>query len=68
MIVVVTSIRNPFFSFLVVAQIFKKNRNPGIFRPKKKQCYQGKDIVFRFIIEYNSSLRDFGPSFIRGIS
>jgi hypothetical protein len=23
-------------------------------------CYQGKDIVFRFIIEY-SSLRDFGP-------
>jgi len=23
-------------------------------------AYQGKDIVFRFIIEYNS-LRDFGP-------
>jgi hypothetical protein len=23
-------------------------------------AYQGKDIVFRFIIEYNSSLRDFG--------
>jgi len=22
---------------------------------------QGKDIVFRFIIEYSSSLRDFGP-------
>jgi len=22
--------------------------------------YQGKDIVFRFIVEYNSSLRDFG--------
>jgi hypothetical protein len=22
---------------------------------------QGKDIVFRFIIEYNSSLMDFGP-------
>ncbi len=26
-------------------------------------AYQGKDIVFRFIIEY-SSLRDFGPSVI----
>jgi hypothetical protein len=25
-------------------------------------AYQGKkDIVFRFVIEYNSSLRDFGP-------
>jgi len=25
-------------------------------------AYQGKkDIVFRFIIEYSSSLRDFGP-------
>jgi hypothetical protein len=24
-------------------------------------AYQVKDIVFRFIIEYNSSLRDFGP-------
>jgi hypothetical protein len=24
-------------------------------------AYQGKDIVFRFIIEYYSSLRDFGP-------
>jgi hypothetical protein len=24
-------------------------------------AYQGKDIVFRFIIEYNSSLMDFGP-------
>jgi hypothetical protein len=23
--------------------------------------YPGKDIVFRFIIQYNSSLRDFGP-------
>jgi hypothetical protein len=23
--------------------------------------YEGKDIVFRFIIEYYSSLRDFGP-------
>jgi len=23
-------------------------------------AYQGKDIVFTFIIEYNSSLRDFG--------
>ncbi len=23
--------------------------------------YPGKDIVFRFIIEYYSSLRDFGP-------
>jgi hypothetical protein len=23
--------------------------------------YQGKDIVFRFIIEYYSSLMDFGP-------
>jgi hypothetical protein len=22
---------------------------------------QGKDIVFRFILEYSSSLRDFGP-------
>jgi hypothetical protein len=25
------------------------------------QAYQGKDIVFTFIIEYYSSLRDFGP-------
>jgi len=25
------------------------------------QAYQGKDIVFRFIIEYYSSLRDFWP-------
>jgi hypothetical protein len=24
-------------------------------------AYQGKDIVFRFIIEYSSTLRDFGP-------
>jgi len=24
-------------------------------------AYQGKDIVFTFIIEYNSSLRDFDP-------
>jgi hypothetical protein len=24
-------------------------------------AYQGKDIVFRFIIEYSSSLMDFGP-------
>jgi hypothetical protein len=24
-------------------------------------AYQGKDIVFRFIIEYGGSLRDFGP-------
>jgi hypothetical protein len=24
-------------------------------------AYQGKDVVFRFIIECNSSLRDFGP-------
>jgi hypothetical protein len=24
-------------------------------------AYQGKDIVFRFIIEYISRLRDFGP-------
>jgi hypothetical protein len=23
-------------------------------------AYQGKDMVFRFTIEYNSSLRDFG--------
>jgi hypothetical protein len=23
--------------------------------------YQGKDIMFQFIIEYSSSLRDFGP-------
>jgi hypothetical protein len=23
-------------------------------------AYQGKDIVFRFVIEYSSSLRDFG--------
>jgi hypothetical protein len=28
--------------------------------------YQGKDIVFRFIIEY-SSLRDFGPQVIIGL-
>jgi hypothetical protein len=28
--------------------------------------YQGKDIVFRFIIEY-SSLRDFGPLVIIGL-
>ncbi len=27
---------------------------------KKSLAYQGKDIVFRFIIEYNS-LRDFCP-------
>jgi hypothetical protein len=26
-------------------------------------AYQGKDIVFRFIIEY-SSLRDFGPYYV----
>jgi len=26
-------------------------------------AYQGKDIVFRFIIEYNS-LRDFGPEVV----
>ncbi len=24
-------------------------------------AYQGKDIVFRFILEYSSSLWDFGP-------
>jgi hypothetical protein len=24
-------------------------------------AYQGKDIVFRFIIEYSSLIRDFGP-------
>jgi hypothetical protein len=24
-------------------------------------AYQGKDVVFGFIIEYNSSLKDFGP-------
>jgi hypothetical protein len=24
-------------------------------------AYQGKDVVVRFIIEYSSSLRDFGP-------
>jgi hypothetical protein len=24
-------------------------------------AYQGKDIVFKFIIEYSSSLMDFGP-------
>jgi hypothetical protein len=24
-------------------------------------AHQGKEIVFRFIIEYSSSLRDFGP-------
>ncbi len=37
--------------------------------PHKEEClfllvglaYQGKDIVFTFIIEYNRSLRDFGP-------
>jgi hypothetical protein len=29
-------------------------------------AYQGKDIVFRFIIEY-SSLRDFGPCVIIGL-
>jgi hypothetical protein len=31
---------------------------------KKWECEfvgLGKDIVFRFIIEYSSSLRDFGP-------
>jgi hypothetical protein len=27
-------------------------------------AYQGKDIVCRFIIEYYSSLRDFGPLLI----
>ncbi len=26
--------------------------------------YQGKDIVFRFIIKYKSSLSDFGPKVI----
>jgi hypothetical protein len=34
-------------------------------KPLFFQCFiglaQGKDIVFRFIIEYSSSLRDFGP-------
>jgi hypothetical protein len=29
-------------------------------------AYQGRDIVFRFIIEY-SSLRDFGPQVIIGL-
>jgi hypothetical protein len=29
-------------------------------------AYQGKDIVFRFVIEY-SSLRDFGPKVNRSI-
>ncbi len=24
-------------------------------------AYKGKDIVFRFIIEYSSLIRDFGP-------
>jgi hypothetical protein len=28
--------------------------------------YQGKDIVFKFIIEYNN-LRDFGPKVIIGL-
>jgi hypothetical protein len=27
-------------------------------------AYRGKDIVFRFIIECYSSLRDFGPSVV----
>jgi hypothetical protein len=27
-------------------------------------AYQGKDIVFGFILEYNSSLRDFGPYWV----
>jgi len=31
-----------------------------IFKMSIGLAYQGKDIVFRFIIEY-SSLRDFGP-------
>jgi hypothetical protein len=31
-------------------------------------AYQGKDIVFRFIIEYIVSLRDFGPSVINNRS
>jgi hypothetical protein len=30
------------------------------------KAYQGKDIVFRFIIEY-SSLRDFGPGHVIGL-
>jgi hypothetical protein len=34
-----------------------KKKNTGSF---VGLAYQGKDIVFRFIIEY-SSLRDFGP-------
>jgi len=48
----------------------KKERKNEIFRLGKRQvpitsffiglAYQGKDIVFGFIIEY-SSLRDFGP-------
>jgi hypothetical protein len=31
-------------------------------------AYQGKDIVFKFIIECNSSLRDFGPYVINNRS
>jgi hypothetical protein len=36
--------------------------NPQLLSPRVfvGLAYQGKDIVFRFIIEY-SSLRDFGP-------
>jgi hypothetical protein len=36
---------------------FGKNRNERLF---VGLAYQGKDIVFRFIIEYGS-LRDFAP-------
>ncbi len=53
------------------------NNQKGIIKTRQKEishciwsicfvglAYQGKDIVFRFIIEYSSSLWDFGPQVI----
>jgi hypothetical protein len=33
-------------------------------KPCQSLINQSKDIVFRFVIEYSSSFRDFGPSVI----
>jgi hypothetical protein len=30
-------------------------------------AYQGNEVAIRFIIEYSSSLRDFGPSEVKGL-
>jgi hypothetical protein len=65
--------RSQFYNYIIHIQIalinsYRNYQSGRIHRPYNISdqssfiglAYQGKDIVFRFIIEY-SSLRDFGP-------